>query len=158
MSTPPSQAEPPSENKGTNRQQERETPTPTGGILRMQASRKRETLRSRRAPGLRAYLLFYQIQCDSRHQTNALLHAKPAETGETMKSINRALNMRTSAVKTRTKSGDEAHRHVTASLALQCPHCPCQGCMTVEQRRARRRKKKGLREVNGFLSSRVTQS
>lgn len=25
------------------------------------------------------YLLFYQVQCDSRHQTHALLHAKPAE-------------------------------------------------------------------------------
>jgi hypothetical protein len=67
----------------------------------------------------RAYLLFYQIQCDSRHQTHALLHAKPAETGETTRGMSRALNMRTSALKTGTKSGEGAHRHVTASLVLQ---------------------------------------
>lgn len=32
------------------------------------------------------YLLFYQVQCDSGHQTHAFLHAKPAEKG---KKVNR---------------------------------------------------------------------
>lgn len=63
-------------------------------------SRKRKRLRSTKAPGLRAYLLFYQIQCDSRHQTNTLLHAKPAETGENMRGMRGAPNTRTSAVNT----------------------------------------------------------
>lgn len=88
-------------------------------------SRKRETLRSRRAPGLRSYLLFYQIQCDSRHQTNTLLHAKPAETEENMRGMNGARNARTAAGKAQSKSGDKSHCFLSPAVLGfgSTPHC-----------------------------------
>ena len=58
-------------------------------------SRKRKTRTPRKPTGLKSYLLFYQIQCDSRHQTNTLLHAKPAEKGEDMRGMNGTLSVRT---------------------------------------------------------------
>lgn len=58
-------------------------------------SRKRKTRTPSKPTGLKSYLLFYQIQCDSRHQTNTLLHAEPAEKGEDMRGMNGILNMRT---------------------------------------------------------------